>query len=56
MLARVSSHALFGLVLTIPVSLGVEQTDRGDAMFGTMARRAADQILSNESYSALAAI
>jgi aminoglycoside/choline kinase family phosphotransferase len=50
------AHALYGLVLTIPVSLGVQQTERGDVMFAAMARRAADQILANESFSALAAI
>lgn len=50
------AHALYGLVLNIPISLGVQQTERGDAMFGAMARRAADQILANESFSALAAI
>lgn len=50
------AHALYGLVLNIPVSLGVQQTERGDAMFGAMARRAADQILANDSFSALAAI
>jgi aminoglycoside/choline kinase family phosphotransferase len=47
------AHALFGLVLTIPASMGVQTTERGDAMFGAMARRAADQIIANESYSAL---
>jgi aminoglycoside/choline kinase family phosphotransferase len=47
------AHALFGLVLTIPVSMGVQSTERGDAMFGAMARRAADQIIANESFTAL---
>lgn len=50
------AHALFGLVLTIPVSLGVQQTERGDAMFTAMARRAADQILVNDSFTALHAL
>jgi aminoglycoside/choline kinase family phosphotransferase len=47
------AHALFGLVLTIPVSMGVQATERGDAMFGAMARRAADQIIANDSFAAL---
>jgi aminoglycoside/choline kinase family phosphotransferase len=47
------AHALFGLVLTIPVSMGVQATERGDAMFGAMARRAADQIIVNDSFAAL---
>jgi len=47
------AHALFGLVLTIPVSMGVQATERGDAMFGAMARRAADQIIANDSFTAL---
>lgn len=47
------AHALFALVLTIPVSMGVQATERGDAMFGAMARRAADQIIANDSFEAL---
>lgn len=47
------AHALFGLVLTIPVSMGVQTTERGDAMFGAMARRATSQIIANDSYAAL---
>ena len=47
------AHALYGLILTIPVSLGVVSTERGDAMFGAMARRAAQQIVDNDSFSAL---
>jgi hypothetical protein len=47
------AHALFGLVLTIPVSMSVQTTERGDAMFGAMARRAAEQIIANESFAAL---
>lgn len=47
------AHALFALVLTIPVSMGVQATERGDAMFGAMARRAADQIIANDSFDAL---
>jgi aminoglycoside phosphotransferase (APT) family kinase protein len=50
------AHALYGLVLTIPVSLGVQQTERGDAMFVAMARRATNQILANDSFAALEAI
>jgi len=50
------AHALYGLVLTVPVSLGVQATERGDAMFGAMARRTADQIIDNESFTALASI
>lgn len=50
------AHALYGLVLTIPVSLGVESTGRGDAMFGAMASRAAQQIVENDSFAALAAL
>jgi aminoglycoside/choline kinase family phosphotransferase len=49
-------HALYGLILTIPVSLGVETTERGDKMFAAMADRAADQILVNESFAALQAV
>ncbi|OPX12433.1 aminoglycoside phosphotransferase [Mycobacterium sp. AT1] len=47
------AHALFALVLTIPVSMGVQATERGDAMFGAMARRAAEQIIANDSFDAL---
>lgn len=47
------AHALFGLILTIPVSMSVQTTERGDAMFGAMARRAADQIIANDSFAAL---
>jgi aminoglycoside phosphotransferase (APT) family kinase protein len=47
------AHALFGLVLTIPVSMSVQTTERGDAMFGAMARRAADLIIANDSFAAL---
>ena len=46
----------FGLVLTIPVSMGVQTTARGDAMFGAMARRAAEQIIANDSFEALSAL
>jgi aminoglycoside/choline kinase family phosphotransferase len=48
------AHALYALVLTIPVSLGVASTDRGDSMFGAMASRAAQQIVENDSFAALA--
>ncbi|WP_285034346.1 oxidoreductase family protein [Mycolicibacterium sp. lyk4-40-TYG-92] len=48
------AHALYGLILTIPVSLGVESTKRGDTMFGAMASRAAAQIVDNDSFAALA--
>ena len=50
------AHALFALVLTIPVSMGVQATERGDAMFGAMARRAATQIIANDSFEALHAL
>ncbi|CAJ1499120.1 oxidoreductase family protein [[Mycobacterium] burgundiense] len=50
------AHALYGLVLTIPVSLGVQATDRGDKMFAAMASRAAEQIRANDSYSAIKAL
>ncbi len=50
------AHALYGLILTIPISLGVESTERGDAMFGAMASRAAQQIVDNDSFAALAAV
>jgi aminoglycoside phosphotransferase (APT) family kinase protein len=48
------AHAIYGLVLTIPASLSVERTGRGDDMFGTMARRIADQMLANDTLAALA--
>lgn len=47
------AHALYGLMATVPVSLSVERTERGDAMFAAIAARAADQIIANESFSAL---
>ena len=50
------AHALYGLILTIPVSLGVETTERGDKMFAAMADRAAHQIVVNDSYAALQAL
>jgi hypothetical protein len=50
------THSLYGLVLCIAVSLGVASTERGDAMFGAMARRAAAQIIANDSFAALAAM
>jgi len=50
------AHALFGLILTLPVSLGVQRTERGDAMFAAMARRVADQIATNDSFAALATL
>ncbi|MCV7250605.1 phosphotransferase [Mycobacterium hackensackense] len=50
------AHALYGLVLTVPVSLGVASTERGDAMFGAMARRVAQQIVDNDSFTALTAV
>ena len=40
-------------MLTIPVSMGVQTTERGDAMFGAMARRTAEQIIANDSFAAL---
>jgi hypothetical protein len=50
------AHAIYGLVLTIPASLSVERTPRGDDMFGTMARRIADQMLANDTIGALATL
>lgn len=50
------AHALYGLILAIPASLGVQSTERGDAMFGAMASRAAQQIVDNDSYAALATV
>jgi phosphotransferase family enzyme len=50
------AHAIYGLVLTIPASLSVERTPRGDDMFGTMARRIADQMLANNTIGALATL
>lgn len=50
------AHALYGLVLCIAVSLGVVSTERGDAMFGAMAGRAANQIVDNDSFRALSAL
>tara|TARA_R100000365_G_C2732692_1_gene62637 strand:+ start:1036 stop:1242 length:207 start_codon:yes stop_codon:yes gene_type:complete len=47
------AEALYGLVLTRPVSIGVESTERGDAMFGAMAVRAASHVLKLETFSAL---
>jgi aminoglycoside/choline kinase family phosphotransferase len=50
------AHAVYGLILTIPTSLGVQRTDRGDAMFATMLRRVSAQVRANESFAALAAL
>lgn len=50
------AHALFGLILIVPISLGVKQTDRGDAMFGAMASRTTSQIVELASYGALSTI
>jgi aminoglycoside/choline kinase family phosphotransferase len=50
------AHAVYGLILTIPTSLGVQKTDRGDAMFATMVRRVAAQVTANESFAVLAAL
>jgi aminoglycoside/choline kinase family phosphotransferase len=47
------AHAVYGLVLTIPVSMGVQRTERGDRMFAAMARRAADQLIALDSFAAL---
>lgn len=46
-------HALFALVITIPASLGVEQNERGDEMFLTMAQRATSQIAALDSFAVL---
>ncbi|QVI25574.1 phosphotransferase [Mycolicibacterium neoaurum] len=50
------AHALYGLVLCIPVSLGVQNSERGDRMFAAMAARAAQQIVDNDSFTALRAL
>lgn len=50
------AHSLYGLVLTVPVSLGVQTTERGDKMFAAMASRAAEQIRANNGYSAIKAL
>lgn len=50
------AHALFALVLTVPISLGVERTERGDAMFGAIASRAAAHALDAEAFDALATL
>lgn len=50
------AHAVYGLIMGIPISLGVQATPRGDAMFGVMAARAAAQILANDSFDALASL
>lgn len=50
------AHAVYGLVLCIPISLGVQSSARGDRMFAAMAARAAQQILDNDSFTALRAI
>lgn len=38
------AQALYALVLTVPVSMGVQPTERGDAMFAAMATRAAGHV------------
>lgn len=50
------AHALYALVLNIPVAMGVVSTERGDAMFGAMACRAAQHVVDNDSFAALAAL
>ncbi|KUI34238.1 oxidoreductase family protein [Mycobacterium sp. GA-2829] len=50
------AHALYALVLNIPISLGVASTERGDSMFAAMASRAAQQIVENDSFAALASL
>jgi hypothetical protein len=47
------AHAVYGVILTVAVSLGVEKTERGDAMFGAMGRRCAAQVRDLDSLSAL---
>ncbi|MGQ4598978.1 oxidoreductase family protein [Nocardia sp. R6R-6] len=47
------AHALCGLMASVPVALSIQRTERGDAMYGAMAARAADQVIANESYAAL---
>lgn len=46
-------QALYALVLTLPVSMGVQPTERGDAMFGAMATRAAGHVRDLETVTAL---
>lgn len=38
-------QSIYSLILVVPVSMGVESTERGDSMFGAMAARAARQML-----------
>ena len=47
------SQALYALVLTLPVSMGVQPTERGDAMFGAMATRAAGHVRDLDTVGAL---
>lgn len=47
------AQALYALVLTLPVSMGVQPTERGDAMFGAMAARAAGHVHDLDSSGAL---
>lgn len=47
------AHAIYGLMLSIPISLGVQPTERGDRMFAAMADRAANQMLVNDTFAAL---
>ncbi|MGY4098835.1 aminoglycoside phosphotransferase family protein [Nocardia sp. R16R-3T] len=46
-------HSLYALMVAVPVSMNVEKTVRGDAMFAAMAGRGAEQVSANESYAAL---
>lgn len=54
--AEYQAHTIYGLVLTIAASMGVQTTERGDRMFAAMASRAATQIRDNDGYSALKAL
>lgn len=47
------TQALYALVLTLPVSMGVQPTERGDAMFGAMASRAAGHVRDLDTVGAL---
>lgn len=49
------AQALYALVLTLPVSMGVQSTERGDAMFGAMATRAAGHVRDLDTIGALRA-
>jgi Ecdysteroid kinase-like family len=47
------AHALYALIMLVPISMSVQKTERGDRMFGTMVRRVADQVADHGSFDAL---